>query len=181
MKKINIQISALLIAFTLASCNQSQETTEASQVDSVATVAAAPAVPIELKDSDSNKAYELYIKLKDVLVQSNSVEAQAAAKELSAVLHQLPEQAKAASLADKIAESTDLKEQRVSFTTLSNDLIALFKKAELNSGSMFVQYCPMANDGDGGYWLASEEEIRNPYYGDEMLNCGEVKETITTK
>ena len=57
----------------------------------------------------------------------------------------------------------------------------MFKKVEISSGSMFVQYCPMANDGDGGYWLASETEIRNPYYGDEMLNCGEVKETITKK
>lgn len=181
MQKINIQISALLIVFAFASCNQSQKTAEAPKADSVATVAAAPAVPVELKDPDSNKAYELYIKLKDVLVKSNAADAQAAAKELSAVLHKLPDQANAASLSDKIAESTDLKAQRVSFTTLSNDLIAMFKKTEVNSGSMFVQYCPMANDGEGGYWLASEEEIRNPYYGDEMLNCGEVKETIAKK
>jgi hypothetical protein len=60
-------------------------------------------------------------------------------------------------------------------------LITLFKKAEITSGSMFVQYCPMANEGEGGYWLSSETEIRNPYYGDEMLNCGEVKETIEKK
>lgn len=181
MQKINISIFALLTAFGFASCNQSQETKEAPQTDSVETVAAVPAVPVELKDPDSNKAYKLYINLKDVLVKSSSAEAQAAAKELSAVLHKLPSQANAAALADKIAESTDLKEQRVSFTTLSNDLIAMFKKAEVNSGSMFVQYCPMANEGEGAYWLASEEEIRNPYYGDEMLNCGEVKETIAKK
>ena len=181
MQKINIQISALLIAFVFASCNQSQKTAEAPKADSVATPAAAPAVPVELKDPDSNQAYQLYIKLKDVLVKSSSAEARAAAKELSVVLHKLPNQSNAASLSDKIAESSDLKDQRVNFTTLSNDLIVLFKQAEVNSGTMFVQYCPMANEGEGGYWLASEEEIRNPYYGDEMLNCGEVKESITKK
>ena len=36
----------------------------------------------------------------------------------------------------------------------------------------------MANEGNGGYWLAAEQEVRNPYYGDEMLACGEVKRTI---
>jgi Cu(I)/Ag(I) efflux system membrane fusion protein len=36
----------------------------------------------------------------------------------------------------------------------------------------------MANEGKGGYWLSSQEEIMNPYYGDDMLHCGEVKETI---
>jgi hypothetical protein len=36
----------------------------------------------------------------------------------------------------------------------------------------------MANDGNGGYWLSSEPQIKNPYYGDEMLECGEVKEEI---
>lgn len=181
MNKINIQISAFLIAFLFASCNQSQETTESPKNDSISTVSAAPTVAVELKDPDLNKAYELYIKLKDVLVKSSAVEAQSAAKELSAVLHKLPNQVNAASLSDKITVSSDLKEQRMSFTTLSNDLIALFKQAEVNSGTMFVQYCPMANEGNGGYWLASEEEIRNPYYGDEMLNCGEVKESVSKK
>jgi hypothetical protein len=52
------------------------------------------------------------------------------------------------------------------------------KHTKIDSGSIFVQYCPMANDGDGGYWMASSNEIRNPYYGDEMLNCGEVKEEL---
>lgn len=181
MYKVSLRNSVFALAFIFASCNQSQQSSETVKADSVSTVSAAPAVPVELKDPDSNKAYELYIKLKDVLVKSSSAEARAAAKELSVVLHKLPNQSNAATLSDKIAESSDLKDQRVNFTTLSNDLIVLFKQAEVNSGTMFVQYCPMANDGEGAYWLASEEEIRNPYYGDEMLNCGEVKESIKKK
>jgi hypothetical protein len=39
----------------------------------------------------------------------------------------------------------------------------------------------MANKGDGGDWLSTEKEIRNPYYGDEMLECGRVAEEIKAK
>jgi len=44
---------------------------------------------------------------------------------------------------------------------------------------VYKQYCPMAFDGKGAFWLSSSEEIRNPYYGDKMLKCGRVEETIS--
>jgi len=36
----------------------------------------------------------------------------------------------------------------------------------------------MARDGAGAYWLSATKEIKNPYYGDAMLTCGETKEVI---
>jgi Cu(I)/Ag(I) efflux system membrane fusion protein len=39
----------------------------------------------------------------------------------------------------------------------------------------------MANKGDGGDWLSSVKKIQNPYYGDEMMECGSVVEEIKTK
>ena len=36
----------------------------------------------------------------------------------------------------------------------------------------------MANGDKGAYWLSSIEEIENPYFGDEMLKCGETRETL---
>lgn len=36
----------------------------------------------------------------------------------------------------------------------------------------------MVFNNKGGYWLSTEEEILNPYYGDKMLHCGKVTETI---
>ena len=36
----------------------------------------------------------------------------------------------------------------------------------------------MAFDNTGGYWLSNSKEVRNPYFGNSMLKCGEVKETI---
>jgi hypothetical protein len=36
----------------------------------------------------------------------------------------------------------------------------------------------MAADGKGASWLSDKREVRNPYYGDKMLTCGSVKESI---
>jgi Cu(I)/Ag(I) efflux system membrane fusion protein len=33
----------------------------------------------------------------------------------------------------------------------------------------------MAFDNKGAYWLSETKEIRNPYFGDKMMTCGEVK------
>jgi hypothetical protein len=178
MYKLKISISVIALAVIITSCNQTQETTETPATDSV--TVSVP-VAIELKDASSDLAYDQYLHLKDVLVLSDSTLAQTAAKDLAITLRKINGCENTAIMADKIASGLSLKDQRVNFTSLSADLIAMFKHAEIASGSMFVQYCPMANNGDGGYWLASETEIRNPYYGDEMLNCGEVKETIAKK
>jgi hypothetical protein len=45
-------------------------------------------------------------------------------------------------------------------------------------GSVYVAYCPMANNNEGANWLSNDKEIKNPYFGDKMLRCGSVKETI---
>jgi hypothetical protein len=36
----------------------------------------------------------------------------------------------------------------------------------------------MANGDNGAYWLSNEAKIRNPYFGDAMLKCGVVKDSI---
>ena len=36
----------------------------------------------------------------------------------------------------------------------------------------------MAFDNQGAYWLSNAKQIRNPYFGEKMLTCGEVKEKL---
>jgi|UniRef100_UPI004049A265 hypothetical protein len=175
MNKIKLFASTFLLIATYVCCNQTQETTEAVATDSVNVLVP---VAIELKDANSDLAYDQYLHLKDVLVLSDSTQAQTAAKDLAITLRKIKGCENSAVMADKIVAGLSLSNQRINFTSLSADLIGMFKRAEIISGSIFVQYCPMANEGQGGYWLASGTEIRNPYFGDEMLNCGEVIETI---
>ena len=42
----------------------------------------------------------------------------------------------------------------------------------------YRQFCPMALGNKGAYWLSDKKPIRNPYFGDAMLTCGETKETL---
>ena len=84
--------------------------------------------------------------------------------------------------AQKIQKAGKLGEQRKHFIQLSDNMIELvktFEAPETDSGSsLYVQFCPMANDDKGAFWLSKEDEVKNPYYGDMMLTCGEVREEI---
>lgn len=180
MKSLRLLISVLALGGLVSACNQASAPTDTDKTDSIIAKPSA-LVPVEIKDTVSAQVYNHYLQLKDVLVASDPAKAKTAASELAISLRKIKGSENTAALADKIAASTDLSEQRTSFTALSNDVIALFKQSEISSGSIYVQYCPMANEGEGGYWLSSQEEIMNPYYGDEMLHCGEVKETIAKK
>ena len=37
----------------------------------------------------------------------------------------------------------------------------------------------MAFDNEGADWIASEKQIRNPYFGDKMMKCGSVKLSLS--
>jgi membrane fusion protein, copper/silver efflux system len=66
--------------------------------------------------------------------------------------------------------------KRSHFSIVSNKLIKAVDMFGIASDQpMYLQFCPMAFDNKGGFWISSEKEIRNPYFGDIMLKCGEVK------
>ncbi len=70
-------------------------------------------------------------------------------------------------------EAKSIEEKRENFVFISNSLIKLVQ-AFGSDQPLFVDHCPMANSDRGAYWLSEVEEIRNPYFGDAMLTCGEV-------
>lgn len=78
--------------------------------------------------------------------------------------------------AGHIAQS-DLDHQREHFEALSadmNDLIALLGTDQ----TLYHDFCPMASNDQGAYWISETEEIKNPYFGSDMANCGSVKKQI---
>ena len=79
--------------------------------------------------------------------------------------------------AQTLAGSTDVTTSRISFVAFSRLYIDFMKGLD-RDGVLFVQFCPMANEGKGAYWLSLEQEIKNPYYGAMMLRCGETIERI---
>lgn len=130
------------------------------------------------EDENLNEAYSHYIRLKDALVASEAETAKAAAKELTSSLEEVKDGKGASAVAENISASPSLEEQRKKFSELSDAMAKMVKSAELAEGAVYVEYCPMANGGEGAQWLANEKQINNPYFGDRMLRCGKVRETI---
>lgn len=142
---------------------------------------AAPAQEKEkpsFKDEKIGASYEHYLQLKNALIASNSGEAKKAAAELQKSLSAIPAGKEAAAQAARISVASGISEQRKSFASLSTAMTSIVKASKLSAGSLYVEYCPMANNNEGAYWLSNEKEIKNPYFGDQMLRCGSVKETL---
>ncbi|MBT0608099.1 efflux RND transporter periplasmic adaptor subunit [Aequorivita echinoideorum] len=76
-----------------------------------------------------------------------------------------------------IANTSDIKKQREHFIHLSAHLINAVKTFGINQ-KVYVDFCPMANNNLGAYWLSKDMDIRNPYFGSDMLNCGSVTDEI---
>jgi copper chaperone CopZ len=131
-----------------------------------------------------------YFKLKNALVESDAAKAKAAAKDFLMVSEpsslNLPTDENALwqkyspnilSDAKQIAEQDNLAIQRKSFSALSQNFYLLIKNLGRKK-AVYHQFCPMANGGKGAEWLSQEAEIQNPYYGQQMLNCGKVLDTL---
>jgi len=169
---------AIAVIAIAASCTN-PETKTVTLKDSAATTAASDSTAnVRLKNDTVQNIYNGYESLKNALVGTDYKAAQEAADALHTTLATFKGCESTAVTADKIAKAEDISAQRAAFTSLSSDLIAMFKHADLAEGTIYVQHCPMANKGDGGDWLASAKKIENPYYGDEMMECGAVVEEI---
>jgi hypothetical protein len=166
--KINFVLLFVFAGLFIA-CNRNISVSDEAQADES---------HVQIKNDTISNIYAQYIRLKDALVKSDTASAGKAATDLSAALNVIKGCESSTTTAREIGSSNDIKEQRLKFLKLSSDIIPMVKNTKLTSGSIFVLYCPMANQGNGGYWLSSSKEVQNPYYGDEMLDCGEVKEEI---
>lgn len=178
--KTTMPFAAVLI---LAACGGT-ETKEANHqshgtTEQTAEQPTAPATgAVALKNQDLNAVYQHYIHLSTALTNGDVSEAKVASNAIEAGAKELQGGATIASSAASITAASDIEAQRAAFQKLSNEMIAKVKQSGVASGEVYVEYCPMAFNDKGASWLSSSKEIRNPYFGDKMLTCGEVTETI---
>lgn len=131
----------------------------------------------EFKDEKIAATFQHYLHIKTALVNSNAAEARSGGKMMVEALEDSNAGKEAGDAAGIIAESEDINEQRTAFSKLSAGMENMLKDA-LSSGEIYKQFCPMAFEGKGDSWYSSSREIRNPYYGDKMLKCGRIEDTI---
>jgi Cu(I)/Ag(I) efflux system membrane fusion protein len=138
------------------------------------------------------RVYKAYLKMKDAFVDSEVKKASQAAEEVSKALQAVDmelvkddarriwmEQLKILERSvNLISQQTDIEQQRNELMQFNLALYKSIKTFGLKEMTAYYQYCPMANDNKGAYWFSDSKEIRNPYWGKDMLECGETKETL---
>jgi len=154
----------VLTAFIWTGCGQSTSNTEVAKDKEE--------VPV---NENLNTVLTAYFELKDALVSDDVEKAQTAANAMLEVTEPYAE--KLDLFLKNMAANEDIEEQRKSFEMLSINVYAL--AVNENTGmTVYKQFCPMAFDDKGAFWLSDNKQIMNPYFGASMLRCGRVEETL---
>ncbi len=149
---------------------------------------------IEVSEDFQNQlkiVFNDYIKLKDALVNEDSKKVTESAKALQSNLgkvdmklladnahsHWMTLEKELKTSTNSISNTLNIKEQRNHFKHLSSHLAKALRLFGVNE-KVYYQFCPMADSNNGAYWLSKEEKVINPYFGEAMLTCGEVKQVI---
>ena len=136
-----------------------------------------------------------YYELKDALVATNAENADAGATKLVSATTDLEAHLQTDSINKELIQpyldtlktgskaifaendKTTLKNW-IAFEKVSDSMFGLLRVADIKNAGVYRQYCPMAFNDKGAYWLSDETEIRNPYFGKKMLECGEVTDSL---
>lgn len=177
MKFIPYAIVLSLVVF-ISSCkdakNNEIETIEVSQEKAIHKSAALEA---EFKDPKVAEVYKAYNALKTALVNTDNATSAIAASQLLTAYANMGVDEVVFKNASAITEDTRIEKQREAFEAVTADIETMLEGA-LESGAIYKQFCPMAFNNKGAYWLSNTKEIRNPYFGDMMLKCGRVDTTF---
>ncbi|MEP0987452.1 efflux RND transporter periplasmic adaptor subunit, partial [Ekhidna sp.] len=65
---------------------------------------------------------------------------------------------------ESIRQETNLEKARMMLSPLSDQLFHTLKKYQVEVDG-YRQYCPMAFDNNGAFWLSDSDKILNPYFG----------------
>jgi Cu(I)/Ag(I) efflux system membrane fusion protein len=79
---------------------------------------------------------------------------------------------------EHMAHFSDIIQLREALKPISAQMVILAMTFDPMDETIYLEFCPMADDNKGGNWLSLEKEIKNPYFGASMLKCGKVTEEI---
>jgi len=146
----------------------------------------------EVFQNQLKTTFDNYLVVKDALVKDDSKKVVEGAQQLlnslnlidmkllkdnNAHNHWMKLEKELKSSTKSITEVSNIEEQRSHFKHLSSHLGSAIQLFGVNE-KVYNQFCPMADNNKGAYWLSKEEKVLNPYFGDAMLTCGEVKQVI---
>lgn len=196
--KIQSSVSLFFIAtaFVTILCNCSGTKKEEETAAQQQAEAEEPIRPAYETDAAFKKQIEVvflsYLELKDAFVATDAIAVKERIPGVKSALGNVDMKLLSGEAYDKWMEylngmdgalkemngTDDIEAQRGSFSLFSDNLYQSMKAFGTGGITAYYQFCPMAFNDKGAYWLSDTEQISNPYFGDKMLRCGSVKEQI---
>ena len=139
-----------------------------------------------------SELFKHYTSLQKALVASDTIEAVAAAKAMDASHKNLDQKLLTGDALHEwmgfsgvmetalngLSTAPSLSEQRKAFSGVSDQMYRYIRAFGLSGSTAYYAYCPMALNNKGAYWLTDAREVRNPYFGDQMLKCGALRQEL---
>lgn len=151
-----------------------------------------PSITVQ-KTQTASAGIDAYLGIKNALVEDDDEEAAMAGKDLMNAFDNIDISSipadktqefreiivDAKEHADHISENQgNIEHQREHFELLSTDIKDMIVITGTDR-TLFQIFCPMYNNNQGGMWLSASNDIKNPYYGSEMINCGNIETIIS--
>lgn len=177
------KIALLIFAFAALAVSSCKDNSKQSEPEVVSVDNSEPKVyelakaEAEFNDPKVEAVFNQYLQVETALVNTDATKTAAEAGKLELLLKEMNADAATQSAISTMASSDDIKVQRQNFETLSTGMETVLKGA-IKSGMLYKQFCPMAFNNKGAYWISSSKDIMNPYFGDKMLTCGRVDAEI---
>jgi len=195
MKKVKVTTTIMAMAFislTAMSCNDGKKKEPsapmANEMHQETVASNENIAKNEMRNSEAEIILKDYFNLKDALVNDDNDKAKDLGMTLTTSLKSFDvssySESEQTELKDIIKDATEhtehigkneIEHQREHFKTLSKDITDMVAITGTEV-KLYEQFCPMYDGGTT--WLSTKEEVRNPYYGSQMLKCGKVQREI---
>lgn len=179
--KISHLFYITIISFAFYSCKEDGKQVE-PEITTVETVSEEKEYLVatsdaQFKDENTAAVFQRYIELKTALVNANTEKAAKSSKGILSLIDTTTTTETTLNAFQAIIDSKEIETQRIAFVEVTH-YVEMQMTGALESGTIYKQYCPMAFNNTGGYWLSESKQIMNPYFGDKMLKCGRVDKEI---
>ena len=158
--------------------------------------------PLTIQENSGsfNQSYasllDAYYQVKDALVASDTAKASVAGRQLATAADslkvseiqgdssgKLKEVAKVfagtiSGSAQGLVGEAGIDGKRKEFEMIADAIWNLTRAVRYGGQKVYWQYCPMAFNNKGAYWLSNQRDIKNPYFGAQMLECGSTEDSL---
>jgi hypothetical protein len=118
-----------------------------------------------------------YLYFAESLVMNNSVEANINYNKLKQSVNNNTAASSIQSIV-KGSKDTSIQQLRIVLEKLATPITNYAKLNNKSGTKLFKVYCSMAFDFKGAYWISKDTIKRNPYFGNEMLDCGDIIDSL---